>query len=234
MTGLPLGDLCFLSISNNFRVGDDAENVRRAIQSGVHAPAHAPTLPPPCVVTVDEGSASAALAPARREAPILVAMVPRVSEREVGAPSEILAATPVLADRLLRYRGTIDQIDTLITRLRTEVARDGREHSNSLLLSPRDPVSDRIVEATPLICLQLRRQLGQLHVAAILQRCGCRSNDSRAAQSPPCHRHRGIGSHRKRHLRPRRPISVAARDPESHGAHVMSRGMSRVRSRGVG
>jgi hypothetical protein len=169
MTGLPLGDLWFCSISNNFRVGDDAENVRRAIQSGVHAPAHAPTLPPPRVVTVDEGAAPATLAAAPlREAPILVAIVPRVSEREVGAPSEILAATPVLAERLLRYRGTINQIDMLITRLRAEVARDGREHSNSLLLSPRDPVSDRTAEATPLICLQLRRQLGHLHAAAIL------------------------------------------------------------------
>jgi hypothetical protein len=95
-------------------------------------------------------------------------MVAQLSEREVGAPAEVLAGSPALAERLLRYRGTLDQIDAVIGRLRAETARDGREHSNSLLLCPRDPVSDRTAEATPLLCLQLRRQLGHLHAAAIL------------------------------------------------------------------
>ena len=57
---------------------------------------------------------------------------------------------------------------TLIERLRNESARDARERSNSLLLSPRDPVADREREATPLVCLQLRRQLGRLHAAAVV------------------------------------------------------------------
>ncbi len=53
-SGLPLGDLWFLSISNNFRVGDDAENVRKAIQGGVHAAPASPSLPAPAVLDADE------------------------------------------------------------------------------------------------------------------------------------------------------------------------------------
>ena len=56
----------------------------------------------------------------------------------------------------------------MVARLRTEVGRNGRERSNSLLLSPRDPRTDQRAEATPLVCLQLRRQLGRLHAAAVL------------------------------------------------------------------
>jgi hypothetical protein len=169
LTGLPLGDLWFCSISNNFRVGDDAENVRRAVQSGVDAPPRTPTLPPPAVATVDESEAAPALTPDDRPGrPIAAAFVPGVSAREVGSPRDVLSATPVLAERLLRYRGSLDQIDTLIARLGSEVARDGREHSNSLVLSPRDPIADRFEEATPLLCLQVRRQLGRLHAAAVL------------------------------------------------------------------
>jgi len=160
----PLGDLCFLSISNNFRVGDDAENVRRAIQGGVHSEALAAVLPVPTVEPVEE--------PVARErclaavSPIAAVFVPQVAVRPAAAPAEVLAAVPVLAARLLCYRGTLDQVQTLIDRLRAEAGESGRERSNSLLLSPRDPLADREREATPLVCLQLRRQLGCLHAAA--------------------------------------------------------------------
>lgn len=166
-TGLPLGDLWFCSISNNFRVGDDADNVRRVIQGGVHAAARAATMPSPRVVQVDEQSARAASSgPA--DGPVTATFIPQVDTRAAASVTEVLAAAPVLADRLLRYHGKLDQVATVVARLRAEVARGGRERSNSLVLSPRDPVADRDGEATPLLCLQLRRQLGLLHCAAVL------------------------------------------------------------------
>ena len=101
-------------------------------------------------------------------APIMATYVESLSARAVGSPAEILASFPALAARLLHYRGHLDQIATVVGRLRTEVAGGGRDHSNSLLLSPRDPLADREHEATPLLCLQLRRQLGTLHAAAVV------------------------------------------------------------------
>ncbi|TMA78269.1 MAG: hypothetical protein E6J72_14470 [Deltaproteobacteria bacterium] len=163
-SGLALGDLWFCSISNNFRVGDDAENVRRALRGGVHAAPHVPTLPAPRVEVVEEDACRSGGA----EGPIRVRHIIDVAARPVGTADEILAATPILRERLLRYRGELDQVATVIARLRTEAEADGREHSNSLLLSPRDPRVDRSAAATPLVCLQLRRQLGRLHAAAIL------------------------------------------------------------------
>jgi hypothetical protein len=165
-TGLPLGDLCFLSISNNFRVGDNADDVRRVIQGGVHAPAVAATLPLPavrCVAAYDVTDGIDAGA-----APIAAFHVESLPARRVGSPAEILAALPGLAERLLRYRGQLDQVATVIERLRTEMAGSGRDHSNSLLLSPRDPLVDREREATPLVCMQLRRQLGKLHAVSVV------------------------------------------------------------------
>lgn len=168
-SGLPLGDLCFLSISNNFRVGADAENVRKAIQGGVHAAPAAPCLPAPVVVTMEEAAAGARLrAAAAGAAPITAVFVPQVIARPARAPGDVLAAAPALAERLLRYQGGLDQVQTVIDRLRVEVAGGGRERSNSLLLSPRDPRADREREATPLVCLQLRRQIGRLHAAAVV------------------------------------------------------------------
>ncbi len=167
-TDVPLGDLWFCSISNNFRVGDDAENVRRVIQGGVHAAPLAATLPPPRVLTVREEAAPGALAAQEGAGPIRAVILAELDERSVPAPAEVLAAAPVLGDRLLRYRGGLDQVATAIARLRAEVGRDGRERSNSVLLSPRDPRSDLAGEATPLVCLQFRRQLGRLHAAAVL------------------------------------------------------------------
>ncbi len=169
-SGLPLGDLWFCSISNNFRVGDDGENVRRAIQSGVHAAGVPPTLPPPRYQgVVEEQDAGPTLGdrPSGETGPIrVVATGP--ATRTVASPDEILAATPGLATRLLRYRGELDQVATVVARLRDEIMRGGREHSNSLLLSPRSPLEDRTVEATPLLCLQFRRQLGLLHSVAVV------------------------------------------------------------------
>jgi hypothetical protein len=101
-------------------------------------------------------------------APLAAAYVPAVPIAAVGTPAEILAAAPVLAERLLRYRGTLDQVATVVERLRVERARAGRDRSNSLLLSPRDPRTDRAAEATPLVCLQFRRQLDRLHAAAVV------------------------------------------------------------------
>jgi hypothetical protein len=169
-TGLPLGDLWFCSISNNFRVGDDAENVRRVVQSGVHAAPLLATLPAPHVMTLEEDQIPTALAaPCNGNGgPISVILVPQLAERPVAPPAEVLAAAPVLADRLLRYRGQLDQIEIALARLRTEAGRAGRERSNSIVLSPRDPRTDGPAEATPVICLQFRRQLGRLHAAAVL------------------------------------------------------------------
>ena len=167
-TGVPLGDLWFCSISNNFRVGDDAENVRRVVQQGVHAAPLVATLPAPHVVTLAEDEIATALAASGNGDPIMAVVVPQLTERPVAPPAEVLAAAPVLADRLLRYRGELDQIAITLARLRTEVSRAGRERSNSIVLSPRDPRTDASAEATPLICLQLRRQLGRLHAAAVL------------------------------------------------------------------
>jgi len=163
-SGLALGDLWFCSISNNFRVGDDAENVRRALRGGVHAAPHVPTLPAPRVEVVEEDACRSGGA----EGPIGVRHIIDVAARPVGTADEILAVTPILRERLLRYRGELDQVATAVARLRTEAEADGRDHSNSLLLSPRDPRADRIAEATPLVCLQVRRQLGRLHAAAVL------------------------------------------------------------------
>ncbi len=173
-SGLPLGDLWFCSISNNFRVGDDAENVRRAIRGGVHAVARAHTLPEPRLEIFDEeaslsyGASSRDAERNRLESPIYVRHIVDVASRPVGTAEEILAATPLLRERLLRYCGELDQVATVVARLRTEIEHDGREHSNSLVLSPRDPRADRAAEATPLVCLQIRRQLGHLHAAAVL------------------------------------------------------------------
>jgi hypothetical protein len=170
-TGLPLGDLWFCSISNNFRVGDDADNVRRAIQGGVHAEPHAATIPAPRVITIahEEIAACALTTPSDGAAgPIAAIHVAQIEERPVPPLDEILAGTPALAERLLRYRGDLDQIATVVARLGNESNRASRERSNSLLLSPRDPVADRAHEATPLLSLQLRRQLGRLHTAAVL------------------------------------------------------------------
>lgn len=167
-TGLALGDLCFLSISNNFRVGDNADDVRRVIQGGVQAPELTPTLPFPTVRLVPAGDAGLGEALADVAAPITATYVESLATRAVGSPAEILAPFPMLAARLLDYRGHLDQISTVVGRLRTEVAGGGRGHSNSLLLSPRDPVADREHEATPLLCLQFRRQLGTVHAAAVV------------------------------------------------------------------
>ena len=169
-SGLPLGDLWFCSISNNFRVGDDAENVRRVIQSGVHAASHAATLPEPRVTRVAaEELAGAALArPRSSSCPITAIHVAQVDARPSAPPEEILALWPQLANRLLRYHGDLDQIATVVARLRAEIAVGGRERSNSLVLSPRDPRADRGAEISPLLCLQLRRQLHHLHAAAVL------------------------------------------------------------------
>jgi len=165
-SGIPLGDLCFLSISNNYRVGDDAENVRRAIQGGIHSETLAAVLPVPTVEAVREWAACDRLLAAER--PIAAVFVPQVAVRAVPAPAAVLAREPVLAARLLRYRDTLDQVQVVIERLRAETAEKGRERSNSLVLSPRDPLADREREATPLICLQLRRQIGRLHAAAVV------------------------------------------------------------------
>jgi hypothetical protein len=165
-SGTPLGDLCFLSVSNNYRVGDDAENVRRAIQGGIHSEALAAVLPVPTVESVAEKVAGERLVAA--ECPIAAVFVPQVAARAVPAPAVVLATEPVLAARLLRYRGTLDQVQVIIERLRVEMTENGRERSNSLLLSPRDPLADREREATPLVCLQLRRQVGRLHAAAVV------------------------------------------------------------------
>src|SRR5262249_34813631 len=81
---------------------------------------------------------------------------------------DVLAAAPALAARLLRYRDGLDQVGTLVERLRAEVGASRRDHSNSLVLSPRDPREDRAAEASPLVCMQLRRQLGRLHAASVL------------------------------------------------------------------
>lgn len=170
--GLPLGDLCFLSISNNFRVGDDAENVRKAIRSASAAgDASGPTtsLPPP-IVTISDGT-DAASALTSGDAPLAawyVSQQPEEAPVSVGSPAEVLAGHPVLAERLLRYHGSLDQVATVVARLRAECAAGGRERSNSLLLSPRDPEADREGEATPLVCMQVRRQLGRLHAAAVV------------------------------------------------------------------
>jgi thymidylate synthase len=164
-SGLPLGDLCFLSISNNFRVGDDAENVRKAIQGGAAPGAATPTLPLPVVAEVTPAALATALDAA---APLAAAYLPAVPTAAVGTPAEILAATPVLAERLLRYRGALDQVATVVERLRVERAQASRDRSNSLVLSPRDPRADRDAEATPLVCLQFRRQLDRLHAAAVV------------------------------------------------------------------
>jgi hypothetical protein len=165
-SGLPAGDLCFLSVSNNFRVGDDAENVRRAIQRGARAAARAATLPAPVVLTAGEAEAGACLRAAA--APVAAVHVPQLAERLAPPAAQVLAADPILAARLLRYRGSFDQVRALAARLRAEAAAGGREHSNSLLLTPRDPVADRERDATPLVCLQVRRQLGRLHAAAVV------------------------------------------------------------------
>ncbi len=186
-SGLPLGDLWFCSISNNFRVGDDAENVRRVLRGGVRAAPHACTLPEPRVEVVEEARVVDAFVEARvaaggshggyaaastdPESPIRVRHIMEVASRPVETADEILAATPVLRDRLLRYRGELDQVATVVARLRTEVEHGGREHSNSLVLSPRDPRADRVAESTPLVCLQVRRQLGRLHAASVLVGC---------------------------------------------------------------
>jgi hypothetical protein len=168
-TGLPLGDLWFCSISNNFRVGDDAENVRRVIQSGVHAAPLTATLPLPRVLTIAEPESAAALAaPRNGDGPLRAVVIPQLEQHRVAPPAEILAAEPVLAERLLRYRGELDQVAEAITRLRTEISRNSRDRTNSIVLSPRDPRTDTDAEATPLVCLQLRRQLGALHAAAVL------------------------------------------------------------------
>ena len=170
--GLPLGDVCFLSISNNFRVGDDAENVRKAIRSmgAAGAPASMTTgLPLPTVTTGEGSDAAPALASGDRPvAGWYVPQVPELSGAPVRSPSEILAEYPVLTERLLRYQGSLDQVATVAARLRAECAGGGRERSNSLLLSPRDPEADRDGEATPLVCMQVRRQLGRLHAASVV------------------------------------------------------------------
>ncbi len=165
-SGLELGDLTFLSISNNFRVGDDAENVRRTVRRGVHAAALARTGPLPVVFGVDEDDVPDRLGGARE--PVAAALVAQLADRSVGTPAEILGAAPALAARLLRYRGALDQVRTLTERLCTEVVQGGRDRSNSLLISPRDPLADRAREATPLVCLQVRRQLGRLHAASVV------------------------------------------------------------------
>ncbi len=94
--------------------------------------------------------------------------MPEVAARPSRPIAEVLAPVPALAERLLRYQGSLDQVQTVIDRLRAEVAAGGRDRSNSLLLSPRDPRLDRDHEATPLVCVQLRRQLGCLHAAAVV------------------------------------------------------------------
>ncbi len=171
-SGLPLGDVCFLSISNNFRVGDDAENVRKAIRSmpaGGTSGGTPSGLPLPVVAIGD--AADAATAVGSGGGPVAACYVPQLPEDSPTpglSPAEILAAHPVLADRLLRYQGSLDQVATVAARLRTECAGGGRERSNSLLLSPRDPEVDREREATPLVCMQVRRQLGRLHAASVV------------------------------------------------------------------
>jgi len=165
-SGLPLGDLCFLSISNNFRVGDDAENVRKAVQGGVHAAALAGVLPAPRVVVADERSAADALRALAE--PLAALHIAQILEHDTPPAAVVVAADPALATRLTSYQGRFDQLGELIVRLRRESTPDGRERSNSLLLSPRDPEVDREREATPLVCLQVRRQLGRLHAAAVV------------------------------------------------------------------
>lgn len=170
--GLPLGDVCFLSISNNFRVGDDAENVRKAIRSrgpGGDSARATSGLPLPTVTTGDATGAATALASGDR--PVAAWYVPQLPELPAVSPrlpAEILAEHPALMERLMRYRGSLDQVATVVARLQAECANGGRERSNSLLLSPRDPEVDRDSEATPLVCMQVRRQLGRLHAASVV------------------------------------------------------------------
>jgi hypothetical protein len=106
--------------------------------------------------------------PAGAGSPIRALWIPQIDERPVRSATEVLADAPVLAERLLRYRGELDQVGTVVGRLRSEVGRATRDRSNSLVLSPRDPRTDRDGEATPLLCLQLRRQLDRLHAAAAI------------------------------------------------------------------
>jgi hypothetical protein len=84
-------------------------------------------------------------------------------------PSDVtgrLEDHPLLHYRLRRHRG-LDQIARFAEHLNSALAKNPYYRTQYGVLSPRDPWLDREAEATDLLSLQLRNQLGKLHAAAV-------------------------------------------------------------------
>lgn len=174
--GAGLGDLVFLSTSNNIRVADDRDAMRallgsrRAGGTVVRAgPAGEAKAVPLRNVQAGAGGQVEGVGGA---------LVARWFEAPPGDdmpdPDRLAAAeagTTDIARRLRDHPGPdgrpVDQVAVFAAHLSRALAKDPHYRTQYGMLSPRDAVADADAEGTDLLCLQLRNQLGRLHASAV-------------------------------------------------------------------
>lgn len=159
--GVQRGDLVFLSTSNNYRVADDGEAVARVLETPEPGNAFESEL----AVRVCPGE------PSRYDPYVPISAVYKErfgdeTDLDTALMAGTLAAETEIGRRLRTHRG-FDQIRAFADHLSAALRKNRHYRTQYGLLSPRDPWLDRDAEATDLLSLQLRNQLGRLHAAAV-------------------------------------------------------------------
>jgi len=158
--GVPLGDLVFLSTSNNYRKADNADAVATLVRS-MESP---PIVTSSGLVRVNHSRPQPGEV---RDEPLQVVWRPEFREPTQAERARVGALLDgPLGERLLRHRG-LDQVRRFAEHLNSARAKDPNYRTQYGLLSPRDPIADRGAVHRGLLSLQLRNQLGKLHAAAV-------------------------------------------------------------------
>ncbi len=179
-----LGDLIFLSISNNYRVGDNSTDVRKVISCGIGEKSDfTPNISPIFIRTADTVKEAATLlreytltipecsvaTPVATKGKHIVGILMRgiddtESLLDFRLVEETLSGRNPVGKRLTNYHSR-NQISLAISRLRKSIDEDRR--TDRVVLTPRDPMLDREKECSDLLMIQLRYQLGALHAAGV-------------------------------------------------------------------
>jgi hypothetical protein len=159
--GVERGDLVFLSTSNNYRVADDGEAVARVLETP--DPGHGFESDLDVRVASREPWAFEPYVPISA---VFREQTPDDADLDSALMAATLAAETEIGRRLRTHRG-FDQIRAFADHLNAALRKNPHYRTQYGLLSPRDPWLDRDAEATDLLSLQLRNQLGRLHAAAV-------------------------------------------------------------------
>lgn len=159
----PLGDLIFLSTSNNYRVADDGEAVTRIVSAGTDNHSFAVAEERAEFFLEGEDRDDGWYEPVTRT---FCPDPPPDTDLDTALMAATLAAETGIGRRLRTHRG-FDQIRAFADHLNAALRKNRHYRTQYGLLSPRDPWLDRDAEATDLLSLQLRNQLGRLHAAAV-------------------------------------------------------------------